>query len=77
VSSYGCFRGEAAVPTGTLDAIALDELQSSRRRRTGSFEGGVKDVLEFSFGAGAFEQAGLKMTTLQTSEEQLEINWSV
>jgi Regulator of chromosome condensation (RCC1) repeat len=41
------------------------------------FEGGVKDVLESSFGVGAFEQTGLKMTTIQTSEEQLEINWSV
>ena len=41
------------------------------------FEGGVKDVLESSFGAGAFEQTGLKMTTIQTSEERLETNWSV
>jgi hypothetical protein len=37
----------------------------------------VKDVLESSFGAGAFEQTGLKMTTIQTSEERLETNWSV
>jgi hypothetical protein len=35
------------------------------------FEGGVKDVLELSFGAGAFQQVGLKMTTIQTSEERL------
>ena len=41
------------------------------------FKGGVKDVLESSFGAGAFEQTGLKMTTIQTSEERLETNWSV
>jgi hypothetical protein len=40
------------------------------------FEGGLPQVLEFSFNLLAFGQAALKLTSTQTSEERLEVNWA-
>jgi hypothetical protein len=76
-------RGSVIVKVASGKMLPLTKTETVTFAASGSkqtpeqFEGGVKDVLEFSFGVGAFEQTGLKMTTIQTSEEQLEINWSV
>ena len=44
------------------------------KQKPEKFDGLPKDVLETSFGDAAFEQSGLKLTTIQTSEEKIEIN---
>jgi hypothetical protein len=44
------------------------------KQKPEKFEGQPKDVLETSFGEAAFEQSGLKLTTVQANEEKIEIN---
>ena len=41
---------------------------------TRKFEGLPKDVLETSFGEAPFEQSALKLATIQTSKEKIEID---
>jgi hypothetical protein len=52
----------------------LPYTQSAGKQKPESFTGEPKDVFEASFNAGPFEQIGLKLTTVQTNEEKLEIN---
>jgi hypothetical protein len=37
----------------------------------------IFDVLESSFAEGPFEVSGLKLTTVQTNVEKIEVNWFV
>jgi hypothetical protein len=46
----------------------------SGKQKPEKFEGLPKDVLETSFGEAAFEQSALKLVTVQTNEEKIEIN---
>jgi hypothetical protein len=48
--------------------------QTAGKQKPEGFAGEPKDVLEASFGEAPFEQIGLKLTTIQTNEEKLEIN---
>jgi len=57
------------VLTGTVKYSA-----SIGKQKPEKFEGQPKDVLETSFGEAAFEQTGLKLTTIETNEEKIEIN---
>ena len=44
------------------------------KQKPESFVGGEKQILESSFAGGPFEQSGQTITTLQTTEEKLEIS---
>jgi hypothetical protein len=46
----------------------------SGKQKPEKFEGLPRDVLETSFGEAAFEQSALKLVTVQTNEEKIEIN---
>jgi hypothetical protein len=66
----------AALKTGkpTLSAKVALALQGTGRQRPESLFGGSPQVLEASFEGAAYEQAGLKATFTQTSEEPVEVN---
>jgi phospholipase C len=51
--------------------------QMAGRQRPERFEGEPNNVLEMSFSAGPFEQAGLSMSVTQTSTDAIEVNWFV
>jgi hypothetical protein len=53
---------------------ALKFKASKGKQKPESFAGEPKEILEASFNAKPFEQAGLSLTTTQTDEEALEVN---
>jgi hypothetical protein len=57
-----------------LSTATLKYAATAGKQKPEKFEGLPKDVLETSFGEAAFDQSGLKLTTIQTSEEKIEIN---
>jgi hypothetical protein len=80
---FGCgptpvtVRGSVIAPV-TRNAMKLTTnlpyTQSAGKQKPESFAGEPKDVFEASFNEGPFGQLGLKLTTIQTNEEKLEIN---
>ena len=48
--------------------------QAKGKQKPEQFEGGPKDVLEWSANGGPFEQAGMNLEVTQTNEEKIEIN---
>jgi len=70
-------RGSVIVPV-PRNAMRLTSnlvyAQSKGKQSPESFEGEPKDILEASFSAEPFEQTGLKLTTIQTNEEKVEVN---
>jgi hypothetical protein len=52
----------------------LPYTQSAGKQKPEGFTGEPKDVFEASLNEAPFEQTGLKMTTVQTNEEKLEIS---
>jgi alpha-tubulin suppressor-like RCC1 family protein len=66
----------AKVPAGkTTSTATLKYIAKAGKQKPEHFEGGVPDVLESSLSGGAFEETGLSLTTLQASEEKIEVNW--
>jgi hypothetical protein len=55
--------------SGTVKYAAV-----SGKQKPEKFEGLPKDVLETAFGEAPFEQSALKLVTVQTNEEKIEIN---
>jgi hypothetical protein len=53
---------------------ALKGSASKGKQKPEAFVGEPKDILEESLNGGAFEQAGLTLTTIQTDEEAVEVN---
>jgi hypothetical protein len=60
-----------------LSSETLKYTEKGSKQKPERFEGGPLDVLESKFGEGAFEQTGLGLSAIQTTEEPLEINWFV
>jgi len=57
-----------------LSTATLKYTATAGKQKPEKFEGLPKDVLETSFGEAPFDQSGLKLTTIQTNEEKIEIN---
>jgi alpha-tubulin suppressor-like RCC1 family protein len=69
--------GSVLVPvtTDTMSTSSVLEYTAVKGdQKPQKFEGGLKDVLEFSFGGEAFKRFGLTTTITQTSEEAVEVN---
>ena len=70
-------RGSVIVPVAAnvmkLTAT-LNYEQLKAKQHVESFSGEPRDVLEAAFGAGAFEQTGLTLKTILTSEELVEVS---
>ena len=70
-------RGSVIVPVAANTMKLTSTLayeQSKGKQRVESFSGEPRDILETAFGAGAFEQTGLALKTILTSEELVEVN---
>jgi hypothetical protein len=70
-------RGSVLAPVATNKMLASTTLKyaaSKAKQKPEQFEGGPRDVLEISLGGSAFEPAGETLTTVQTSEEPIEVN---
>jgi hypothetical protein len=70
-------RGSVLTPVvaNKMNTIAtLKYAALSGKQKPEKFEGQPKDVLETAFGEAAFEQSALKLTTVQTNQEKIEIN---
>jgi hypothetical protein len=70
-------QGSVLTPVKTnkmLLTATLKYAATTGKQKPEKFEGLPKDVLETSFGEAAFEQSGLKLTTVQANEEKIEIN---
>jgi len=62
-------------PTNKMtSALTLKFAASGGKQKPENFEGEPKDVLESSLNGLPFEQSGQTITTVQTSEEPLELN---
>jgi hypothetical protein len=48
--------------------------ETAGKQKPDRFEGMPQDVLETSFGEAPLEQSGVKLTTIQTNEEKIEIS---
>jgi hypothetical protein len=57
-----------------LLSATLKYAASTGKQKPEGFEGLPRDVLETEFGEAAAEQTGLKLTTIQTNDEKIEIN---
>jgi hypothetical protein len=70
-------RGSVIMPV-TVNMMKLTSTlsyeQSKGKQRVESFSGEPRDVLEAAFVTGAFEQTGLTLKTILTSEEMVEVN---
>jgi 6-phosphogluconolactonase (cycloisomerase 2 family) len=62
-------KANAMSATATLKYAAIKGIQKPTH-----FEGLANEILETSFGTGPFEQTGLALTTIQTSDEKVEVN---
>jgi hypothetical protein len=80
---FSCGPTPVSVRGSVLDPVKSNKMLSTAtlkyaatagKQKPEKFEGLPKDVLETSFGEAAFDQSGLKLTTIQTSEEKIEIN---
>jgi hypothetical protein len=71
-------RGSVIGPITAIDKMAptatLKFAGAKGKQKPEAFEGEPADVLESSFAGGAFEQSRLTLSTVQTSEEAVEIN---
>jgi FG-GAP repeat len=70
-------QGSVLYPVKTnkmLSLVTLKYTESSGKQKPEKFEGAPKDVLETAFGEAAAEQSGLKLTTIESNEEKIEIN---
>jgi hypothetical protein len=66
--------GQIADKNKSLPTLSIKFIQAKGKQKPERFEGGEKLVLTSSFEAGPFVQSGLKLETLQTSEEPIEAN---
>jgi hypothetical protein len=83
IAEFGCgsltarLRGSVITPIKSDKMAATAALKfaaSKGTQKTEAFEGQPKDILEASFSEGPFEQAGLKLSAVQTNEEAVEAN---
>jgi hypothetical protein len=80
---YTCGETAVTVRGSMLNPVAANKMlltstvkwnASGGKQKPEKFEGQPKDVLETAFGEGPFEQSALKLTTIQTNEEKIELN---
>jgi hypothetical protein len=82
VAEFSCgatavvLRGSVLTPMATgkmAKERTLKFAASGGKQKPEKFEGEAADVLEASFGGGAYEQAGLTVNVTQYSEEEVEV----
>ena len=80
---FSCGLTPVSVQGSVLDPVKSNKMaslatlkytESAGKQKPERFEGAPKDVLETAFGEAAVEQSGLKLTTIETDEEKIEIN---
>ena len=83
VMEFSCGTTEVALrgsvilpvpPNKMLLTPALKFVGTKGKQKPEKFVGGEKDVLEASFGKGAYEQVGLTVKLTESNEEAIEIN---
>jgi hypothetical protein len=83
VLEFHCGATGVTVKGSVLYPVASDKMTAkgtlkysatSGRQKPEGFEGLPRDVLAAAFGEAAFEQAALKLTTVRTNEQPIEIN---